>query len=384
MPYWSNDSGELYQGDVLEVLAGLPAGSVHCCVTSPPYWGLRDYGVEGQMGLESTPQEWVDKMVLVSKGLWRVLRDDATWWLNVGDSYCAAPAGNFGPDMPKPADGGAYRSNKPKVNYDGLKPKDLCLMPFRLALALQEAGWYVRSDICWAKKSPMPESVTDRPTSAWEHIFLLTKQARYFYDLEAVREPPSPNNDGKAGIRMPDAARKAMGAEGYKQNERQYDRICGANLRNVWHLGPESYAEAHFATFVSEIPRRCIKAGTSERGVCPACGAPWQRVVERNGNARQTGNDWQEGRSIVGHHGPSRPGSFEANTATTGWQPSCSCDAGDPVPATVLEPFAGSGTTCAVAQNLRRRWVGIELNAEYCDLAIRRIQTQAAQTRLAI
>ncbi len=406
------------------------------------------------MGLEATPQEWVDKMVAVADGVWRVLRDDGTFWINVGDSYVStnATVGKVSTDgleggRSAPINNGTQRGiTATAARSSGLKPKDLCLMPFRLALALQEAGWYVRSDICWAKKSPMPESVTDRPTSAWEHVFLLSKSATYFYDQEAVREPVNPSNNGI--IRgAPDAARKAMGSEGYKQNERRYGRICGANLRNVWLLGPEPYPEAHFATFPSEIPRRAILAGTSEKGVCAACGAPWQRVVEKR---RATYDKVPDPTATTGRRGMNRerPGPSDSyvlgipqrdlasmlrtaadgrvdemeaefgskwahwtrtdqsgarvptfedavqierllgitipfNGQPSGWEASCACDA-DIVPCTVIDPFFGSGTSGAVAQNLQRKWVGIELNAEYCDLAVRRIQTQAAQMRLAI
>ena len=339
------------------------------------------------MGLEATPQEWVDKMVAVADGVWRVLRDDGTFWINVGDSYVStnATVGKVSTDgleggRSAPINNGTQRGiTATAARSSGLKPKDLCLMPFRLALALQEAGWYVRSDICWAKKSSMPESVTDRPTSAWEHVFLLSKQAKYYYDAEAVRVPlvgplHAPGN-------LP---RKTGGGQDFGDGSEA--RTCapsaGANIRNFWLLGPEPYPEAHFATFPSEIPRRAILAGTSEKGVCAACGAPWRRVVEKG-----------EGRCDRPHHpyAPSRPdgmtlrgGRLSAGeSTTTGWEASCACEAGV-VPATVIDPFMGSGTTAAVAQNLQRRWVGIELNAEYCDLAVKRIQTQAAQRRLAI
>jgi len=432
---------------VLDVLAGLPPASAHMCVTSPPYWGLRDYGVDGQIGLEETPQAWVDKMVLVSKGLWRVLRDDATWWLNVGDSYSTHPP--VAGQEPQRLNGNTaivaretaiVRTRKEKMG--GLPEKNLMLMPFRLALALQDAGWYVRSDICWAKKSPMPESVTDRPTSAWEHIFLLSKSAKYYYDAEAVRQVAVTEGDLRPT--------KTFGKQGNadrNDNGRAYLEGSGANLRNVWHLGPEPYPLAHFATFVSEIPRRAIKAGTSEKGVCAECGAPWQRVVEHR---RATYTKVPDPTPITGRRGMNRDrpgpsdtyvlgitqsalagmlreaangrvaemeaafGSKWAHWTRTddsgarvptfedakqikallgvdipfdgqpaGWQAGCECEA-DVIPATVLDPFMGSGTTAAVAQNLRRRWIGIELNKKYCELSATRIQNQAAQRQLAI
>tara|TARA_Y100000034_G_scaffold13991_1_gene14606 strand:+ start:4140 stop:5210 length:1071 start_codon:yes stop_codon:yes gene_type:complete len=356
--------------------------------------------VDGQIGLEATPQEWVDKMVLVSRGVWRVLRDDGTFWINVGDSY-ASQGGSRTSCTETLTGQGARREaeeDRSRSCVDGLKAKDLCLMPFRLALALQEAGWYVRSDICWAKKSPMPESVTDRPTSAWEHVFLLSKQAKYYYDAEAVRQPPE----------MTEASLKRTQYPRYRNSNKRDDDNGKpdfitdpekggwpsiANLRNVWRLGPEPYPEAHFATFPSEIPRRAILAGTSEKGCCSACGAPWVRVVEDQGYAkhrpsagndpRSRSEDKQALGSMGGHHGWQGNNLLKIPPKTTGWRAGCDCEA-SVVPATVIDPFMGSGTTAAVAQNLRRRWIGIELNAEYCDLAVRRIQTQAAQMRLAI
>ncbi len=208
---------KLLVGDVLEQLATLPDNSVHCAVTSPPYWGLRDYGVAGQLGLERTPQEYVAAMVRVFSELRRVLRNDGQLWLNIGDSYNAQPAGNITPSgfsQRQPKRLGKLDQYNTRRKDTGLKPKDLCMIPARVALALQDDGWWLRSQIVWAKRAPMPESVTDRPTSAWESIFLLTKSARYFYDAEAVEE-------------------------GQAESTR--------NQRNVWHLSPEPYSKAHFA-----------------------------------------------------------------------------------------------------------------------------------------
>jgi len=280
MTYYETDMGGLHQGDVLEVLGQMPEQSVQCCVTSPPYYGLRDYGMDGQIGLESTPELFVERMAEVFRKVRRVLRDDGTLWLNLGDSY------------------------------NGCKPKDLMMMPARVALALQADGWWIRSDIAWCKKTPMPESVTDRPTSAWEHIFLLSKSKSYYYDSEAVKvtKEQDPKNAGVDGTANDTPWNN-------NPNGHMGTSSTGANMRNFWVLGPEQFPDAHFATFPTEIPRRAIKAGT--------------RV-------------------------------------------------GD----TVLDPFMGSGTTAQVAQNLNRRWVGIELNPEYCDIAVKRIQNRAAQRML--
>lgn len=316
----------ILQGDALNRLRELPSESVQCCVTSPPYWGLRDYQVEGQIGLEKTPAEYVAKLVAILAEVRRVLRMDGTLWLNLGDSY------SNGTNDKK-----SFRSDKAQVNVvgrrpvDGLKPKNLIGIPWTVAFALRDDGWYLRSEITWCKKAPMPESVTDRPSSATEKIFLFSKSARYFYDADAVRQPPSESflNDSrwKTGS-TPDNCKggyEESGAQNPKKLHRMFDKqrghkrthvglngdwdnrtrhdqqIYGANMRNYWLLGPEPYAEAHFATFPTEIPRRAILAGC-----------------------------------LVG--------------------------------GTVLDCFAGSGTTGKVALELGRNAVLIELNPEYIKL----------------
>jgi len=352
-------------GDVIDGLRTLDAGSVQCCVTSPPYWGLRDYGVEGQIGLEKTPDEFVAKMVDVFREVRRVLRDDGTLWLNLGDSYNGS--GPSGGDGKQYTNVGSQGTSTKRVT--GLKPKDLCMIPWRVALALQADGWWLRSVICWAKKSPMPESVTDRPTSSWEPIFLLAKSERYYYDHEAVREPVK-ENSGK-NMRAPKLGDHRADGNYDTVTEKTYERVCGANQRNVWHLGPEPYAEAHFATFPTEIPRRAIKAGTSERGCCSACGAPWVRVCERK--SMVIAPSGRDGR-IDGNGQRSTSGAMvePPTSKTIGWQPGCTCGAAV-VPCVVLDPFLGSGTTVAVARELGRYGVGCELNPEYAALARERI-----------
>lgn len=306
---------EIKCGDVLEQLATMADGSVQCCVTSPPYWGLRDYGVPGQIGLESTPDAYVEKMVAVFREVRRVLRDDGTLWLNIGDSYNSAASGQNGMggtlDGGKPCGGrGTTAGRRPMLS--SMKPKDLCMIPWRVALALQADGWWLRSVIVWAKKSPMPESVTDRPTSSWEPIFLLAKSERYFYDADAVREQGVPSGWNRqreqgsgAGCRINGTSHDAS-VTLRNDADRILEPTTTRNMRNVWHLSPEPYAEAHFATFPTEIPRRAIMAG-------------------------------------------SRPGD------------------------TILDPFNGSGTTGAVALQHDRRYIGIELNPEYVRLAHDRI-----------
>lgn len=413
-------NARIHIGDVRDVLASLPDESVHCVVTSPPYFGLRGYGVVGQIGLEPTLDAYIETMVGVFREVRRVLRLDGTLWLNMGDSYFRNPdKGGSGPNGKESAylgdvygrAQGANRGNGDdaravacaedtgrldRVASGGkipilergrdavcLKPKDLMMVPARLGLALQADGWWLRSEIVWAKKAPMPESVTDRPTSSHEKIFLLTKAERYYYDAEAVREKMAPESAARYAYAFggnKSETLKAADATGMGDRRRPVgERVApnGRNLRNVWHLGPEPFPEAHFATFPTEIPRRCILAGTSERGVCGECGSPWVRVVERGDLA---------GEAVI--QSGARPHADEVRASASsllrtngrtfrerrdaGWKASCSCDA-ETVPAVVLDPFSGAGTTALVAGKLGRDFVGIELNPEYAAMSEARI-----------
>jgi len=322
-------------------------------------------------------------MVRVFAELRRVLRHDGTLWLNIGDSYYNyRPGGTSQTKQTLAGHNGAVVEVSAKRNqrFEGIKEKDLCMIPARVALALQDDGWWLRSQIVWAKRAPMPESVTDRPTSAWESIFLLTKSARYFYDSEAVKEAleSTPEEYLRAGKSVRE--NHAYGeVGGTPLGSKSFATMpSGRNQRNVWHLSPEPYSEAHFATFPTEIPRRAILAGTSAHGCCSTCGAPWRRVVERSkyepeevsvGVRRVDDSRGDKTRKLSGKE-------YNASVRVMGatWQPTCTCG-GEPVPATVLDPFAGSGTTLAVALSLGRHAIGIELNPEYAELAHKRITT---------
>lgn len=354
-------------GDCRDVLKTLPDASVQCCVTSPPYYGLRDYGVSGQIGLERSMHDFIAELVAVFREVRRVLRDDGTLWLNIGDSYASGGRATRDPGQSKihPAfSGDAYADGLRPADPPGIKPKDLMLVPERLALALQDDGWYVRSRIIWHKLSAMPESVTDRPTKAHEHIWLLSKSERYFYDKDAASEPVSDDTiprylrgrsdehkyaDGGPGNQtiargfghmvgighnererkaVPDGAvkrsgnkeRKPASARGVPVDDggKTVGAVAGPvpwegtmrNWRDVWPIGPEPFKEAHFATFPTEIPRRAILAG-------------------------------------------SRPGD------------------------TVLDPFGGAGTTGLVADRLQRDAILVELNPQYAEMARRRIHGDA-------
>ena len=363
--------------------------SVQCVVTSPPYWGLRDYGISNQLGLEPTPEAYVSNMVAVFREVWRVLRDDGTLWLNLGDSYngSGGPGSQYDNKSSNSFKGEFKKYDNPNKSCNGLKPKDLVGIPWRVAFALQADGWYLRSDIIWHKPNPMPESVTDRPTKAHEYMFLLTKSARYYYDAEAIREESIGGVHGEVFI--PNPGDKAS-AGGFTSNGKGNTSLgswnseraaSGRNRRTVWTIATAPYSGAHFATFPPALVEPCILAGTSEKGACPKCGKGWVRVVEkgevimptdsrpgRNYQYKNVTQDDIEYKKSKGGIGSAFAFGSRENI-TTGWQPACTCDAGDPIPCVVLDPFAGSGTVGMVARKYNRVFVGVELSMEYIHLA---------------
>lgn len=333
---------KIHNTDCLTGLKTLPDKSVNCCVTSPPYYGLRDYGVAGQLGLEDTPEEYVAKMVEVFEEVKRVLKDDGTLWINLGDSYAATGKNRTELQVSEKSTlNGSLTSQmqilKQKNKVTGeLKPKDLIGIPWMLAFALRSRGWYLRSDIIWAKKNCMPESVTDRPTRSHEYLFLLSKSAKYYYDADAIKEPALYEVNG-SGTKARKSTDGGVGATGFKDagkmNGKHSDKQRGhsgrhngfndkwdkmtheeqctgmRNKRDVWTISPAQFPEAHFATFPEDLIVPCIKAG------CPIDGL-------------------------------------------------------------VLDPFMGAGTTALVARKLNRHFIGFELNPDYIIIAENRLKKE--------
>jgi DNA modification methylase len=260
---------KIYNMDCLKGLKQLDDNSINCCVTSPPYWGLRDYGVEGQFGLESTPEEYVAKMVEVFREVKRVLRKDGTLWLNLGDSYAGSGKGawsnkevqkeTYVPDKDSP-------QCKLKKVPQGLKPKDLVGIPWMVAFALRADGWYLRQDIIWHKPNPMPESVTDRCTKAHEYIFLLSKSRHYYYDHEAIREPYQSKKE-KPRNKAAEGYNNSYVGGRWSEGERDYYSAGKRNKRSVWTVATKPFKEAHFAVFPPALIEPCILAGCPENGI---------------------------------------------------------------------------------------------------------------------
>ncbi len=436
---WRN---RITNADVIDGLRQIPDGVVQVCVTSPPYWGLRSYLPADhpdkalEIGSEATAPEYVEKMVGVFGEVRRVMRDDGVLWLNIGDSYCQdSKWGGWSGNKNEAKQGYARPMARRRT---GLKDKDLYGIPWTLALALRDDGWYLRSDVIWAKKSPMPESLSgwrwercrvkvrgtgdkrdrlkgsgdDRPhitnhsgnvwetatwqacpgcpkcekhngyilrkgswrcTSSHEHLFMLAKSACYFGDREAVAEANATagrRHEGRSG-----------GRDGYP-TKRGFDHRelnpSGRNKRDVWTLSNQPRPDLHFAAFPDSLVEPCILSSTSAKGACPECGMPWARVIGSSvtkvrppeGGAQAAAarqHQVQTGGNNVGANSL-RDGFREMETTTKGWWASCDCNAGDPVPCVVLDPFMGRGTVAIVAKRLGRDFTGCELNPAYAQM----------------
>lgn len=418
----TNESWNILIGDCRERLAALPDESVHMIWTSPPYFGLRDYDAEGQIGQEPTPQDFEDALVAVFKEARRVLRKDGTLWLNLGDAYSRSGKGVL--ITGEVLAGDKQKSNQGSVSIkagmkhtEHYKPKDLMGIPWRVAFALQKDGWYLRQDIIWSKGfsmqesfgervadaalkngvdpeviqkimvdldlyvgNPMPESVRDRCSSAHEHVFLFAKNKKYFYDHIAVKEVVKhPEATGTYGTKHVHAANNQ-----YSHSGREYSAPQGRNLRNVWAIPTKGYKGAHFATCPEALVEPCIKAGTSEHGCCASCGAPYKRDTRKvtDGSIANKGTE----ENLQGGRKGDNPADYDRlkikgaggivpqEHEMLGWVRTCACETEDIVPCTVLDPFMGAATTLLVADKLGRSSIGIELNPEYAKIAESRLE----------
>ncbi len=534
-PYWQTDAGTIYQGHVLNILKQLPDESVQCCVTSPPYWGLRDYGLppqiwdvpaelescmhewgetinnhqrgkvgnnstlegglqaggdsrlqrsfsgqfcqmcgawRGSLGLEPTPELYVKHIVDIFSQVKRVLRKDGTLWVNMGDSYAS---GKYKYYNSNGYDDPGWSNRQSKKPPPGLKPKDLCGIPWLVAFALRNDGWYLRSDIIWEKPNPMPESMKDRPTRAHEYLFLLSRSRKYFYDHDAIKEEhgynrwtdnrkqdasvidavhhgevgktsmlrkgklnhfPEGGRNKRSVWKTPDGWDTSVGEGGHGaihkygrekgkipiKDEAVSARMCRgpgwrkktksgnlerkenqnpganfgvsvpwegntANKRTVWTLPTMPFPDAHFATFPPKLIEPCILAGTSEKGCCAECGAPWERITK----SKYAGNldapkamQKKQAESMGGNKTVSGFAHVHATkeSKTIGWQLTCKCKA-DVEPCMVLDMFIGAGTTGIVAHKYGRKFIGIDLSETYLkDIAIPRIEREMQQLKL--
>jgi len=432
----------LLNGNALHI--PLATGSVQCVITSPPYWGLRDYGLpptiwdghpqckhrwgkehlitntpprdhhgayafgdtrgqeparkgttltasqgafcrrcgawRGTLGLEPTPELYVEHLVAIFREIRRVLRPDGTTWLNLGDSYA-----NIGHPKGNPGNGkAAYASQEgihmrwEKGRGTDLKNKDIVGIPWMVAFALRADGWYLRSDVIWHKPNPMPESVTDRPTKAHEYVFLLTKSEKYFYDHNAIREPQTGNahsrGKGLTPKTRPDDEKLICANHRFHLSTSQYVDIPGGrNRRSVWTIPTQAYSGAHFAAFPERLVEPMLLAGTSAHGCCPACGAPYARITESVKGESPSANhsSFKRGKSKLAreHLSPVGEGERTIERRTIGWRPTCKCNAGDPIPCLVLDPFAGTATVGRVSIKHHHRFIGIDLKPAYLALA---------------
>lgn len=479
----------IYQGNALDILKKMPNNSIDCCITSPPYYGLRDYGTatwiggdencdhlidrstrlnfspkqqtnsgstgdqavkndsfcpkcgayrqDQQIGLEKTPEIYISKLVEIFNEIKRVLKPTGTLWLNIGDSYCGSGVndGKTNAGISNAAKRNDVKTTaRPNTNINGIKPKDLIGIPWLLAFALRNAGWYLRADIIWHKPNPMPESVTDRPTKSHEYIFLLSKSPQYFYDYQAILEPaaydgrndtmfkggqkykdmqicPGPTQQsflergherwpnkitGRTETKMNGTGHGEDGS-GFHGHGGNFDKNGNSlinqfedgaparNKRSVWTITTKPYSEAHFATFPEKLIEPCIKAGTSEIGCCGKCGNPYERSIQKSGGSighgswtKHNGNDLKMG-MLAPNTTPAkqlmRAKDNPYKVKTIGWQPTCNCNAAI-VPPVVLDPFMGAGTTALVARKLGRNYIGIELNKNYIKIAEKRLYNE--------
>ena len=392
-PFWKNNDCRLYQGDNIKVLKRLEAGSVHTIITSPPYWNLRDYQTGGdQLGIEDDYRDYIAKLVALGRELKTVLHDSGTFWLNLGDTYSGHNdssqkwrSGNESKNH-----GNSNKNGAPKVQ--GMSGKNLMGIPWRVAFALQDDGWILRSAFPWVKRGCMPDSATDRPSSAVEYWFMLAKQPKYFYDQVAVRpkavslphamgnkKAPSvgfggANNIGDVNRIVGDGTRNLRNADLWFQSVDTPHGLTGVGDEIV---GTDSSFEPlrieHFAAFATKMIKPFVLAGSSAKGCCPGCRSPWNRIVEKQRESTRPALDSKVEGKTASEFGNRDPARHVTKMKTAGWEPSCKCDAGEPEPCTILDPFAGTCTVGVVAQRHGRKFIGIDLSDVYLEMGKQRL-----------
>jgi DNA modification methylase len=387
--YWLN---EVHQGDAREKLKEMPEESVDMVVTSPPYFGLRDYGKDDQMGLEESPYEFIQNLVDVGDEIYRVLKPTGSFYLNLGDTYAGGGGISGVPDDWDSASTQDREKYPDSVPARDVEFPDKCkmLIPHRTAISLMDNGWICRNDIVWSKPNPMPESVTDRRSTKFEYTFHFVKQQDYYYDLDSIREPYSDVSKKRAeyGFEGSNRTTEEYGAG----NERDFnpDDIAsnpnGKNPGDIQEVTTANHSEAHFAVFPQDLIEPHIKSSCPEK-ICKKCRKPYERIVESepnpegilgkkepNSKTQSGGHDPEEieGTRLKEGHNPTQYRSAEFK----GWESTCDCDTEEVESGVVLDPFIGSGTTAVVAEKLGRDWIGIDLNKDYVEMSYDRIDDE--------
>lgn len=411
-------------GEALKLLKKMPSEIVNCTVTSPPYFRLRDYGVEGQIGMEETPEKFIRKLVRIFNEVYRVTTKDGTLWLNIGDSYNNNSIGNrnelYSNGRKKKSQIGKRTDTYKRGILKSLKQKDLISIPWMLAFALRKSGWYLRQDIIWHKPNPMPESVTDRCSKAHEYVFLFSKSKKYFFDNYAIQEVATGFDNRKdiftkgsqkysngyfpSDVKNQSVALKRHlwwrfknlqenGQQNHSMHERraegQADEVYPfRNKRSVWTVPTQAFSEAHFATFPERLAWLCISAGSSEQGCCSKCHKQYTRVLKPTEEyAKILGkgyfahaNDAEAGMQQMRGNGVSEKlksaGSNCAQYESVGWKAGCKCKDAEIIPAVIFDPFAGAGTAPLVGRKLQRNFYAIELKPAYKKLSDDRLKKE--------
>jgi len=354
----------LLNGSSKKVLERFPSNTFHTVVTSPPYWQLRDYFVDGQLGNEATPEEYVENLVDILREVKRTLRKDGNLWLNLGDGYNNSSGFCRARKKWKREGRTGGSADKKVFRHDHIKQKDLIGIPWAVAFALQKDGWYLRCDIIYSKTNPMPDGAKDRPTRSHEYIFLLSKSHKYFYDYYAVLEDTESKPKGTQGF----GANNQEGTFRMDQN-RIFEHYGKRNKRSVWTTSVSSFKGKHFATFPQDLINPCVCASTSEKGCCVKCGTPWVRDFEKIEVPidRTTGKRHTEIVDIINFADIKQE--YDLQLIFKGWNKSCDCDTEETKPCLVLDPFSGMATTGLAAFKYNQHYVGIELNKEYLEMS---------------